>query len=270
MSKQPPPDEAFDLPPPYSPTAAGPSTESSSIFSSQLANLRFRVLDAQASHASALDQRDNQVLALIVPHIETMVSSVAAMNPSPTLAEAILVPAEAAGDEWTLSDEPEPRPGEVRKVVRVAVQVKVDGKADGKAAQAAQSAAADGWGWNGGADRKPDSDPLLWWEDEAMARRLARSLQPERPAVDIPQDRDVAPAQTKQKKTSRWKLFNTADGQPSSPSPGPSTPPRRESENTVTMSVKAEEIAFRRENDFGIWESKSGYGIVVRLRLPRA
>ncbi|KFA69451.1 hypothetical protein S40285_04605 [Stachybotrys chlorohalonatus IBT 40285] len=268
MSKQPLPDEALDLPPPYSPTAAGPSTESSSIFSSQLANLRFRVLDAQASHASALDQRDNQVLALIVPHIETIVSSVAAMNPSPTLAEAILVPAEAAGDEWALSDEPEPRPGEVRKVVRVAVQTKVDGKA----AQATRSAAAaaDGWGWNGGADRKLDTDPLLWWEDEAMARRLARSLQPERPAVDIPQDREVAPAQTKQKKTSRWKLFNAADSQPSSPSPSPSAPPPRESESNVTMSVRAEEIAFRRENDFGIWESKSGYAIVVRLRLPRA
>lgn len=33
------------------------------------------------------------------------------------------------------------------------------------------------------------------------------------------------------------------------------------------MHVRAEHVTFRRENEMGIWESKSGWGIVVRLRL---
>lgn len=32
------------------------------------------------------------------------------------------------------------------------------------------------------------------------------------------------------------------------------------------MTVRAEEVSFRRENELGIWESRNGYGIVVRVR----
>lgn len=33
------------------------------------------------------------------------------------------------------------------------------------------------------------------------------------------------------------------------------------------MDVRAEHVTFRRENEMGIWESKSGWGLVVRLEL---
>lgn len=33
------------------------------------------------------------------------------------------------------------------------------------------------------------------------------------------------------------------------------------------MDVRAEHVTFRRENEMGIWESKSGWGLVVRLQL---
>jgi hypothetical protein len=35
------------------------------------------------------------------------------------------------------------------------------------------------------------------------------------------------------------------------------------------MVVRADEVTFRKENDFGVWESRTGYGIVVRIRVKK-
>jgi hypothetical protein len=44
-----------------------------------------------------------------------------------------------------------------------------------------------------------------------------------------------------------------------------------EMDDRVEMVVRAEEVTFRKENEFGVWESMSGFGIVVtvKTRLSR-
>lgn len=40
-----------------------------------------------------------------------------------------------------------------------------------------------------------------------------------------------------------------------------------ENEDVVKMVVRVREIMFRKENDFGVWESWMGFGIVCNVRI---
>jgi len=40
-------------------------------------------------------------------------------------------------------------------------------------------------------------------------------------------------------------------------------------DDRVSMSVRAEEVTFQRENNYGLYESLNGYGIVVKVRVKR-
>jgi len=43
--------------------------------------------------------------------------------------------------------------------------------------------------------------------------------------------------------------------------------PSRDSEDQVLMDVKAEEVVFRTENDFGIFGTERGWGVVLKLKV---
>ncbi len=70
----------------------------------------------------------------------------------------------------------------------------------------------------------------LWWKDGDLARRLAKYLQP-------------------------------------ASAPAASRSAAVQVEDDVSINVTAEEVTFRRENEMGISESKTGWGVVVRVRV---
>lgn len=128
---------------------------------------------------------------------------------------------------------------------------------------------------------------MWWWRDEEMAIRLAAYLQPKPPpARRQPQpvvvERQAVQAAVERAREERrgtsW--FRRKSGEPSSSSspaamtpvsaPAP-VPARAEepAEDRVTMQVSGQEVTFRRENEFGVWESMSGFGIVVLVQMRR-
>ncbi|KAF4333534.1 hypothetical protein FBEOM_12646 [Fusarium beomiforme] len=249
-----------DLPPPY--TESGPSSAPVSeprqsvttIFSSHLNNLPLRIQSVQAVRNSARDERDSEILTLLVPHIEDMLSSIAAMDPPPRVVEMTMVPEEAVGEGWFFTDE-----DQSRTVVRVREDRKLvgDQKKPPRQSEPPKDRAFDDWGrWEDDTQEAP-SDNVLWWSDHDMAVRLAKYISPERV------DRQTVKAHVEQaKKASRWGLFKKSE-----PSAPPAPVIKVQEEDPVTMTVKAEEVTFRRENEMGIWEGKTGWGLVVRVKL---
>ncbi|KAM0351609.1 hypothetical protein ACHAPU_002619 [Fusarium lateritium] len=256
--------DSFDhgeLPPPY--TESGPSTVVSTtqpqqslttVFSSHLNNLPLRIQSTQAARTSVRDQRDSEILTLLVPHVEDVLSSIAAMDPPPRVVEMTMVPEEAVGEGWVFSDL-----DQSRTVVRVSQDRKLveDQKQPPKRERELRNERAfDDWGRWEDKSQHSASDDVLWWSDHDMALRLAKYISPERV------DRQVVKAHVEQaKKASRWSLFKKTE---------PSTPPTpipQLQEEPVTMTVKAEEVTFRRENEMGIWEGKTGWGLVVKVKI---
>ncbi|KAF4451237.1 hypothetical protein F53441_5780 [Fusarium austroafricanum] len=258
--------EDGDLPPPY--TEAGPSVSTpiseprqsvTTIFAAHLENLPLRIQSTQAARHSVRDQRDSEILTLLVPHIEDMLSSIAAMDPPPRLVEMTMVPEEAVGEGWVFSDQ-----HQSRTVVRIREDRKLvgdhktgDQKTPLKQNEPPKERAFDEWGrWEDDTQEAP-SDDVLWWSDHDMAARLAKYISPERV------DRQVVKAQVEQiKKSSRWGLFKKTE-----PTTPPAPVPKAQEDEPVTMTCKAEEVTFRRENEMGIWEGKTGWGLVVKVKL---
>ncbi|KAL7928164.1 hypothetical protein V8C35DRAFT_318785 [Trichoderma chlorosporum] len=261
-------DDGSDLPPPYSPSAGQASSApvqrsdslpALSIFSSHVAGLRNEITASQAARASARDDRDSRVLSLIVPYVEDFLASISEIHPTPRLAEATFVPDAAISAGWKFSDEEEKRAGEFRKLIRVRDDTKKNGGLKKKE--------ADGYVPSSRSEKGGDDEtsPSLWWENESMARRLAKHLQPQRPAAPInPQvcrGRNIS--QTK--KSGIWGIFKKSDEPARSRAPVAEEP-----RDGVVMTAKAEEVTFRKENEFGLWETLTGFGIVVRVRIKMA
>lgn len=241
--------DSEDLPPPYT-IADEPhrpeQTAQPYLFSSHLSSLRAGIASEQAARHSAQDEADNYILSLLIPHVEECLATIAAIHPPPSLVEATLVPDAAVDESWLTTDDDDRRDGIFNSVVRVSEHSKVP--SDQKRPSASQS------------------NNELWWSDEDMARRLASHLQPARPtaAVDRQTVRDHV---AQQKKSSRWgflKGSSSASSSASHPRAAPATPKTKED---ITMTVVADEKTFRKENDLGIWESKTGWGIVVRVKI---
>lgn len=277
------PPDTFDqdeLPPPYYPEAVPPPSVPS-LFSPHLASLPSRILAAQSVRTAARDQCDSEILALIVPHIESLFSFLSTANHSPSLVELTIVPEDAVSTDWGLTDAARRLDGELRRVVRVRKNKKPEkgekeqDKVYGNDYQQAnnQERESDDWGrWDYDyGDSTSRSEAFLWWSDEDMARRLAKYLQPEASGRQVNrQDVQAHMEQAKQgRKSGRWSFLRKRD-----PSPAPSPPtlpsprtPALEDVDKVTMNVTSEEVTFRRENEFGIWESKRGWGIVLRVSI---
>ncbi|KAL1884065.1 hypothetical protein Daus18300_000174 [Diaporthe australafricana] len=121
----------------------------------------------------------------------------------------------------------------------------------------------------------------LWWRDEQRALRLASALRgivtPERPqGSEAQRDVDVEEQQPPEQSDSKGKsparsFFGLSR---KSRSPVERTAPKIQTKSFATVSlgsvqvhVQAEEVTLRRENDFGLWESSSGWAIVINATI---
>ncbi|OLN87263.1 hypothetical protein CCHL11_03680 [Colletotrichum chlorophyti] len=279
-----------DLPPSYNEaTTSSPSPfyYPGSSVSSTLTNLTALLRETQAEQTARDTITTSTLLPLLTPHITALLNRLGTTPRPPALAELYLIPAAAVGPEWTIASDADSKAGEVVQVVRVEADCDpdsrgaVDKKRSGTApdtAAASSSREFDEWGrWDDGeAGSSPGEAEWWWWNDESLARRLAKQLQPE-PKLDRTIVRAVVEQAKEEKKASRWGLFRSGN-EPPSPSPSATPPPPRQSmrsapatqEEDVSMTVRAEEVTFRRENEMGIWEGTRGWGIVARVRIRKS
>ncbi|KZL86564.1 nad dependent epimerase dehydratase family protein [Colletotrichum incanum] len=290
MSKN--PDGDGDLPPPsYSEAttsySSAPSYHSTSSVSATLNGLSSLLRVTQSQQTARDTITTTNILPHLTPHITSLLTRLGTTPHPPTLTELYLVPAAAVGPEWSIASDADRRAGEVAQVIRVKPEADPDSKggADRKRADTSASTTAasssreyefDEWGrWDDDADTASTSEEgQWWWNDEALARRLAKRLQPE-PKLDRTVVSAVMEQARTEKKAGRWGMFRSGSESPSSSSSAPplarqsekATPLKQEED--VAMTVRAEEVTFRKENEMGIWESMRGYGIVARVRIRR-
>ncbi|KAK0612066.1 hypothetical protein B0T14DRAFT_571902 [Immersiella caudata] len=143
----------------------------------------------------------------------------------------------------------------------------------------------DEWGrFNDGEDdRMSEPGVGTYFRDERMARRLAGYLQP-KPEVHVERKQiQQAVVESKKEKGFRWGRKKSEGSSSTTLSPQVVAPAVEKTEkgstvgggpivqggDRVTMVVRADEVTFRKENDFGVWEGRTGYGIVVRVRVKK-
>lgn len=262
-----------DLPPPYSPSA-----------SDNLGAKSDRKDYDYKSPARELGT-DGQILTEILDNVRSLLSSVEKMSPPPILLESTFVPAAALGPEWVPSDPGEKSRREVKRLFRIGEQIDYSDKKksssysnDSRSDYTSYSDRSSGKGsgfadWGRFDDDPTDDDAggsTLWWSDEYMAERLANELQP--PVANPAKSASSRPPRPKDS-TNMVRAFLQSFSDPSRVWP-PRHPPSAGStsravpidEGIPIMTARAEETTFRRENEMGLWESKTGWAIVVRIR----
>lgn len=289
---------------PLSPSATGShlgpgfsSTPLLNPLSTHLRNLPSYIRQTQSITANTQADRDLDLLHHILPHVEDLLLSPDIGTSRSGLTELVLVPVSAVDRRWGLSGVTERRrEGDAVRVGRVEVlgekgdgekgekekgKRKVErGRDDGDeeiiGGMSANNTEFSDWGrWDDGTARDDTAGALLWWNDEAMARRLAAYLQPKE---QVKTERKEVQAAVEQKKKEKslfgWaRKKSEADTSSRSPaSPGLKSPVERavgQRDDRISMKVRADEVTFRRENDFGVWESINGFGIVVTIRVKK-
>lgn len=122
-----------------------------------------------------------------------------------------------------------------------------------------------------------------WFTTPILARRIASLLRPEptlaRKTVQAAVEAPKAPtsSSTGTKKSGFGSFFRRSsafksDSQGQTPTERVMTPVRDGAmleEERIAMAVRAEEVTFRRENEFGVWESLSGWVVVVSIKVGR-
>lgn len=117
---------------------------------------------------------------------------------------------------------------------------------------------------------------LLWWNDEDMARRVAAHLRPaEHVVVERRQVHAVVERAKEESKGWLWrrKSAKTTPTTTAAPRATVAAGPRARAavpDDSATMTVQAQEVTFRKENEFGVWESLNGFGVVVTVNIRRA
>ncbi len=124
-----------------------------------------------------------------------------------------------------------------------------------------------------------------FWRDEDMAERLAGYLRPKpdpRTMELPPRKEDIAAQQQQAEESSgsgKWSwgrkksIVKVAERPALVESRKDSKPaadvkiPSRDSEDKVLIDVKAEEVVFRTENEFGIYGTERGWGVVLKLKV---
>jgi hypothetical protein len=127
-----------------------------------------------------------------------------------------------------------------------------------------------------------DGEGEMWfWRDEDMAIRLASYL---KPAPDLknaplpPRKEEIKAATTAAEPSSSRGFWGRKKSAPKPPlveerrdvKVEPVAIPDEVEQEKISMDVKAEEVVFRFENDFGIFETRRGWGIVLKLRVQQA
>ncbi|KAF4482695.1 hypothetical protein CGGC5_v009012 [Colletotrichum fructicola Nara gc5] len=302
MSKQPPSydldNDPSDPPPSYTFTLTSPSASS---FSQQLpqtlSSLTSLLRTTQAQQSALASHKTITLLPLLTPHLTALLTTLATSPSPPPLAELVFVPAAAVDPRWSIASET----NEVVQVIRVSpADVKESPSKSGQTPTTGPSssssslrepssssslrpnppAAFDEWGRWSDSSSSPETsrEEEWWWADEDMARRLARQLQPE-PRLDRTVVRQVVEQVIQEKKKARgWGLFRGGSSSEAVASSSSSSAPppdvsmarqQQQQDEDVSMTVRSEEVTFRRENELGIWESMRGWGIVARVRIRR-
>ncbi|KAI1293270.1 hypothetical protein F5Y03DRAFT_387989 [Xylaria venustula] len=284
-----------ELPPPYSVHSSDNASIShtrsmqedslTSHLEHHLASLPNRIRMTQEAHSIRQSLDDASLLDLLLPEIDDFLSYLGSLHTTPGLAHLMLVPEGAVPANAILSgmEEMQQR-GEPCRVARVSLGISNDEKKSTSTANS-NPAATDGQGWSIGREftdwgRFEDSSAVtgpsqtrntLWWKDEKMARRVARHLQPTSRNKPTPLKNPVQVAmETRlpaQKEKKGW--FWGKTGNTSGVGHAPQTPTKggNETRSGATMSVTAEEVAFRSENEFGLMESTSGWAVVVAIQV---
>lgn len=273
-----------DSPPPYPTSAPPPQTSQTEYIAWYLSHLA-----PQIRHSRQRDQsyRDSIVVSLVIDHVTGFLHGFATRSKEER-AEMALVPA-AAAEGWSFVRPAGAGRGEVGGLVKVVVDKDsaerlrpgeqdgekgksgAEGGAEGGASDDWQRNEFDDWGrWDSDPETAPDPVEYLWWNDEDLAKRLARLLQPNQPRPAPPPVVPREPARP----ASKWDFFKSPDpleprrGDARGGGYGPGMRPGGGGmmmNMGVGMSVKAEEVTIRRENEMGIWESRSGFALVVRV-----
>lgn len=121
--------------------------------------------------------------------------------------------------------------------------------------------------------------PPTFFTDEDIARRLASYLEP-KAEVKVERRAVQAAVESSSSSSSRWKWGRkkeeTTPGGFAAVTAVSAAAPGLAGTGTggggargVRVTVRAEEVTFRRENEIGLWESLSGFGVVVRVRGGR-
>ncbi|KAH8778608.1 hypothetical protein F5883DRAFT_542319 [Diaporthe sp. PMI_573] len=123
---------------------------------------------------------------------------------------------------------------------------------------------------------------MLWWRDEVHAVRLASAVRgvvtPERSEksearrqVGIEEQEVLSEQSDSKRKSPMRSLFGLSKkSQPPVERAVPKVQNKTfatDSLGSVQVHVQAEEVTFRRENDFGLWESSSGWAIVIQATV---
>ncbi|KAI1323493.1 hypothetical protein F5Y16DRAFT_344590 [Xylariaceae sp. FL0255] len=294
--------DAASLAPPYE---ISPDFISSQL-QEHLSLLPSRIRSTQQAQSAIQSLDDAASLDALLPEVEIFLARLGNLHPTPKLAHLTLVPDVAVPSNASLSSiEEMRRRGELCQVARVSVgetskgenpKVSPDqlGVLSGESSWSVGREFSD-WGRFGDSDNSTSeayaARNLLWWKDENMARRLARYLQPPAPPKEPPPAQNESPALVTsvqavveqrlppQKERRGWFGSRKASSsQATAPVPSkissnidkpivtqPET--RSKQPERTKIVVTAEEVAFRRENDFGIIESMSGWAVVVALRV---
>lgn len=264
-----------------------------------IASLPSRIRTSQRARTAQQKLDDTLLVNHIAPAIEEFLIDLGAQGGAATpLATLTIVPDRAVPLNAELSGLSEMRRrGELCRVSRISVK---DGnEQEGLAEKGGKDSSPAFTKFTFASDASspfcaPDYDAadLLWWRDEAMARRLAGCLQPKAAATGKKPQAErhtctsaVQGAVEKQKRGWGWGKWRNGRG---SPPGGAEThaagsaaeailnsrpqqqeqkqkAPETRGQDRAHMIVEAQEVAFRVENDLGILESIRGWGIVVTV-----
>lgn len=288
---------------PASPGLLPPSLTGS--LTSSLTN-HLRTLPARlnaAQHARATEQASLELdlITLLVPSIETFLNDLGNLPRIPPNAELTIVPQAAVPAGWVLSGAAERRKeGELVRVLKFDLSSELhDGGSKGE--KGGHGASSQRWAPNEDGDSNDTLSPSqeagfdewgrfdceetdgtntkdwAWFKDEGMARRLATYLRPEA-NVERKHVQQVVVEQKKVEKVGIWGRWGKgkkkeeesvlgATGLTGVVGPGPGA---ESQEDAIKMIVRAREVTFRKENEFGVWEGRTGFGIVVNVKVAAA
>ncbi|KAI0181223.1 hypothetical protein GGR52DRAFT_523317 [Hypoxylon sp. FL1284] len=291
-------------PPPYSATPTNMNTTDvedlssespTSLLQAYIKSLPGRVRAARQASQDKQATSDALLLDCIRPLVEEFLVRVAAVYCGPLLATLTLVPGTAVPKSAVLSGSEEmDRRGDISRVARVTIDRKgKDSKSVSEYSKTrsmvkdpywASGRESSDWGRLSDASSSSDDDidvgEALWWQDEDMARRLASYLQPnseKRASLEIDSVIQAVAEQRMPSKFKRWRGW--WEGSRARNSSGSAGMPYTDhnvgvdkwyegrGNDDAEMAISAQKVAFRHENDFGLLESLSGWGIIVAVRV---
>ncbi|KAI1471258.1 uncharacterized protein F4812DRAFT_171641 [Daldinia caldariorum] len=298
--------DPLEPPPPYSatPTNIPPVNELqlnslTSHLQHHVASLPDLIRAAQEARKAEQSFSDASLLDRIVTVLEEFLVDLGTRHTPVPLATLTLVPDTAIPKNAVLSGlEDTKRRGEICRVARISIENSSKDAKPGSSTRSSPEISEDpswatgqefsDWGrFDGPSSSQDDTTEkirTLWWRDEEMARRIANYLQPKREKK--PQVRFNSVVQTvveqrlppkKEKKS--WFWGKRASHQKPPEAVVPVVPSPLKVDTTVDdtqddqedqgadMTVAAQEVAFRQENELGIWESVRGWGIVVTVKV---